>query len=253
VAVATYFSGQVALLDARGATAPVTIPVGPQPEANPARRGEEAFYSAEHCFQGWLSCATCHPDTRADGLNWDLLNDGLGNPKNAKSMVWAPRTPPAMSLGVRESAEVAVEKGFQFIQFSMAGTQTLADVRAYLQSLEPERSPYLVDGKLSAKAAKGKKVFESGKTSCAQCHPAPLYTDMKTYDVGTAGTLDREQKQFDTPTLIELWRTAPFLHDGSAPTLLDLLTAHNQGDAHGQTAKLSKEELDALVAYLLSL
>lgn len=73
------------------------------------------------------------------------------------------------------------------------------------------------------------------------------------YDVGTAGALDREQKQFDTPTLIELWRTAPFLHDGSAPTLLDLLTAHNKGDAHGKTSKLSKEDLDALVEYLLSL
>ena len=28
------------------------------------------------------SCATCHPDGRSDGLNWDLLNDGIGNPKN---------------------------------------------------------------------------------------------------------------------------------------------------------------------------
>ena len=253
VAVATYFSGQVVLLDVKGTTATVAIPVGTQSQANAVRRGETAFYSAEHCFQGWLSCATCHPDTRADGLNWDLLNDGLGNPKNAKSMVWAPRTPPAMSLGVRESAEAAVDKGFQFIQFSVAGTQTLADVRAYIQNLEPERSPYLVDGTLSPTAAKGKKVFESGKTSCAQCHPGPLFTDMKLYDVGTAGALDREQKQFDTPTLIELWRTAPFLHDGTAPTLLDMLTVHNKGDTHGKTSKLSKEELDALIEYLLSL
>jgi cytochrome c peroxidase len=226
---------------------------GPQPEADPVRRGETAFYSAEHCFQGWLSCATCHPDTRADGLNWDLLNDGMGNPKNAKSMVWATKTPPAMWLGGRESAEVAIEKGFQFIQFSVPGTQTIADVRAYLRSLEPERSPYLVAGKLSPKAAKGKKVFESAKAACAQCHPAPLYTDLKTYDAGTAGALDREQKQFDTPTLIELWRTAPFLHDGSAPTLLDLLTVRNKRDAHGKTSTLSKEDLDALIEYLLSL
>ena len=272
VAVAMYFSGQVVLLDAKGTTAAMAIPVGPQPEADAVRRGETAFYSAEHCFQGWLSCATCHPDTRADGLNWDLLNDGLGNPKNTKSMVWATKAPPSMWLGVRESAEVAVEKGFQFIQFSVVGTQTIADVRAYLQSLPPERSPSLVAGKssllsaffmqrspnpvagkLSPKAAIGKKVFESDKAACAQCHPAPLLTDLKTYDVGTAGALDREQKQFDTPTLIELWRTAPFLHDGSAPTLLDLLTTRNKGDAHGKTSTLSKEDLDALIEYLLSL
>ena len=45
-------------------------------------RGNMYFHDATLGFQGWQSCASCHPnDARADGLNWDLLNDGLGNPK----------------------------------------------------------------------------------------------------------------------------------------------------------------------------
>ena len=44
----------------------------------------------------------------SDGLNWDLLSDSLGNSKNAKSMLPAHRTPPALSTGIRPNAEVAV-------------------------------------------------------------------------------------------------------------------------------------------------
>ena len=54
----------------------------------------------------------------------------------------------------------------------------------------------------------------------------------------------------DTPTLRGLWRTAPYLHDGSAPTLRDVLTTRNAMDRHGVTSGLSDAELDDLVAFL---
>jgi cytochrome c peroxidase len=47
--------------------------------------GEFVFHDARHCFQRWLSCSTCHPDARVDGMNWDRVNDGVGSPKNARS------------------------------------------------------------------------------------------------------------------------------------------------------------------------
>jgi hypothetical protein len=53
--------------------------------------------------------------------------------------------------------------------------------------------------------------------------------------------------------LIELWRTAPYLHDGSAATVRDVLTTRNPRDRHGQTSDLSKQEINDLCAYLLSL
>ena len=61
------------------------------------RKGERLFNDATLCHQGWQSCASCHPDGRTDGLNWDLLNDGIGNPKNTKSLLLASEKPPEMA------------------------------------------------------------------------------------------------------------------------------------------------------------
>jgi cytochrome c peroxidase len=77
-------------------------------------------------------------------------------------------------------------------------------------------------------------------------------TDLKSYDVGTKRDFDTSGT-FVTPTLIELWRTAPYLHDGSAPTVMDVLTTGNRGNKHGFTSNLSKEELEDLAEFLLSL
>ena len=100
VIVANYFSDTLAMFDLRDPELEVaSITLGPgetSPERNPslARRGEALFNDATLCFQGWQSCASCHDaDARVDALNWDLLNDGTGNPKNAKSLLWAHRTP----------------------------------------------------------------------------------------------------------------------------------------------------------------
>ena len=56
-----------------------------------------------------------------------------------------------------------------------------------------------------------------------------------------------------TPALIEVWRTAPYLHDGSAATMHDVVTSSNRNDKHGVTSHLKPAEVDDLVAYLLSL
>jgi DNA-binding beta-propeller fold protein YncE len=147
LAVASYYSGEVLLLDPDRCRVDKTIGLGPQPQPDAARQGEFVFHDARHCFQHWLSCSTCHPDGRADGLNWDLVNDGIGNPKNARSLLWAHRTPPVMSLGVRESMDEAAEKGFQFIQFREVDPGDLDAARAYLRAMEPEASPQLVGGR----------------------------------------------------------------------------------------------------------
>ena len=63
----------------------------------------------------------------------------------------------------------------------------------------------------------------------------------------------RRRKLFDTPTVVEVRRTAPYLHDGRAPSLRSVLTEHNPGDRHGKTSTLTKQELDDLVEFLFSL
>jgi len=251
--VANYYSDTLTELKAATGEVKATTALTEPREPELARRGEALFFDADLCFQEWQSCGSCHPDGRADALRWDLLNDGLGNPKNAKSLLLAHKTPPSMAHGVRASYEVAVDAGVKYILFRMPEGDQVEALSAYIASMQPEPSPYLNDdGSLSAAAKRGKKLFESARTGCAKCHPAPLYTDLQTYDVGTRSELDSEG-EFDTPTLVEIYRTAPYLHDGNAVTLKDVLVDRNPEDKHGQTKDLKPDELDDLTAFLLSL
>jgi YVTN family beta-propeller protein len=266
--VANYFSDSLSVVDLGSPQLrPQSIPLllqaavaGAKGLASPldrmplTRKGEFYFNDAGICFQGWQSCATCHPgQARVDGLNWDLLNDGIGNPKNTKSMLLAHKTPPAMSMGVRDTAETAVRAGIQHILFTVQPEEVAVAIDTYLKSLRPVPSPLLVNGRLSDSARRGEKLFKDHEVGCATCHPPGLFTDLKTYDVGTRGHFDRPADRFDTPTLVEGWRTAPYLHDGSAATMLEVLTTRNPGDKHGKTSHLTPQQLDDLAAYLLSL
>jgi cytochrome c peroxidase len=212
------------------------------------------FNDATICFQGWQSCASCHSsDARVDALNWDLLNDGIGNPKNNKTLLLSHRTPPAMGTGVRDTAEAAVRAGIRHILFTVQPEDVPAAMDEYLKSLQPIPSPLLVKGKLSPAATRGKKLFQSDALGCADCHPAGLFTDLTSHDVGTRGQYDKPTDKFDTPTLVEVWRTAPYLHDGSAVTVRDVITSGNKEDRHGKTSNLTPEQIDDLAAYVLSL
>ncbi len=226
--------------------------LGPKPEWTAERRGEIYWNDATLCVETWQSCATCHPDARMDAYNWDLLNDGMGNPKNAKSLLWCSKTPPTMWEGVRASSAVCTRTGFQYILFMEAEESVYEDIGLYLKSLNPLPSPYLVDGNLSESAERGKKIFEDPKVGCAVCHPAPLFTDMKLHDVSTKCYFDRKSS-FDTPTLVETWRTAPYLHDGRYLHMKDVFKLGKHGDVMGDIEGLSDEQLDDLVEYILSL
>lgn len=253
--VANYFSDTLSVLDpAATPRRAVSLPLGPRAEPSVARQGEAWFHDATICFQGWQSCATCHPgEARVDALNWDLLNDDIGNPKNNKSLLLSHRTPPAMSLGVRETAETAVRAGIRHILFTVQPEEVAEAMDVYLKGLKPVPSPQLVKGRLSPAARRGQKLFVREDVGCAVCHPADLYTDLKHHDVGTRGRYDGDKGEYDTPTLVEIWRTAPYLHDGSAPTVRDLFGEKNREGRHGRTSQLSPGELDDLVAYVLSL
>jgi DNA-binding beta-propeller fold protein YncE len=250
--VADYFSDSINIiaLDAPQST-PETIAIAPHHEMDLVRRGELYFNDATLCKQGWQSCASCHPDGRVDGFNWDLLNDGFGNPKNAKSLLLAHQTPPVMSLGVRGTAETAVRSGIKFILFTKQPEEVPAAMDEYLESLKPIPSPYLVHGKLSDAAKRGEKVFL--KAGCADCHSGKLYTDLQPHDVGTRASYDRSKDEFFTPILVEIWRTAPYLHDGSASDIREVLIKKNKNDQHGLTSNLSTNEIDDLCEFVLSL
>ncbi len=249
--VTGYFSDNLKMIDlaSPGFAGGRATPLGPSATLSTVRRGELLFNDASLCLQQWQSCASCHPDARVDGLSWDLTNDGLGNPKNTKSLLSSHRTPPVMSLAVRETAEMAVRSGLRFIQFAHCTEDDAQAIDEYLKSLAPVPSPYRHQGELSDAAKRGEKLFVDA--DCAACHSGPQSTDLKSYDVGT-GTGEDRNKLLDTPTLLECWRTAPYLHDSRAATLFDVLKTYNSNDRHGRTTNLTDQQLRDLEEYILS-
>ncbi|MCP4257006.1 MAG: c-type cytochrome [Planctomycetes bacterium] len=253
VYVAEYYTNSLGVVDINPLAQPIvqSIPLGKTIPATFIRKGEVLFNDASLSYQKWNSCTSCHTgDARASVLNWDLLNDGVANPKNIRSLLLSHKTPPAMITGVRANAEDAVRSGIRYIQFASTTERKAQAIDAYLISLKPILSPYLVNGKLSEAAKKGKKLFE--KAGCGLCHSQPFYTNMNKYNIGTSTEQD-DRMEFDTPTLIEVWRTAPYLHDGRTVTIKDVLTKFNKDDQHGRTSELSDKEIEDLAAFVLSL
>ncbi len=242
--IPTYFADILNIVDAQTYEI-TTANLNPDREESAENKGERYFNDASHCFQNWQSCNGCHPgDARTDGMNWDLMNDGVGNSKNCKSLLFSHPTPPSMISGIRETAEWAVRAGFKFIQFFDISEEDAVCVDAYLKSLQPVPSPYLVNGELSDLAKEGRKIFE--KLNCTECHSGPYYTDLKMHRIGE----DIEfEKGWDTPTLREVWRTAPYLFDGRAARMEEVFEIHK----HGIDRKVSKKEIKALTEYVNSL
>ena len=242
--IPTYFSDTLNVVDLNTLDVQFVEMVKNRVESR-INKGEKYFNDASYCFQNWQSCNGCHPgDGRMDGMNWDLMNDGIGNSKNCKSLLFSLVTPPAMISGIRPTSYVAVRTGYKYIQFIDLPEEKATCVDEYLMSLKPVPSPYLVNGELSEKAKRGRKVFE--KFQCDKCHSGPYYTDLKMYRIGE----DIEfENGWDTPTLREVWRTAPYLFDGRAATMEEVFTVYK----HGIEKKISKKEAEELAEYVNSL
>ena len=154
------------------------------------------------------------------------------------------------------------------------------------------------DKALSGDAVAGKKLFE-GKAGCATCHPAPLFTDHTFHDLGLrtdpkllddperyvtfrrffrglgtpnyrnlttdAGRFvvnfeDADRGKFRTPSLREVGRTAPYMHDGRLATLDDVIDFYDRGGGKHPNKTpllkplgLTKDEKADLLAFLESL
>ena len=250
--IGMYFTDELAVVDLTQSPPRqvATIDLGGPQQPSRVRQGEMHFHDASLCFQTWQSCASCHPTQgRADGLNWDLLNDGIGNPKNTKSLLLSHQTPPVMSTGVRADAETAVRSGLRHIQFTSRPESEAKAIDAYLKQLKPVPSPYLENGQLSESAQRGEVLF--GSAGCTSCHSGAAMTNGRAFDVGT-GRGSEQDTEFDTPSLIEVWRTAPYLHDGRAATIREVLVDFNPNDRHGTTSKLNQQQIDDLQQYVLS-
>lgn len=246
--VANYFSADVSVLDARTGDVKTRIAIGPRQEPTLWRKGEIAFNDASVCYQGWMTCASCHQeDATVDGLVWDMPNDGTGNPKNTKSLLDVHDTPPAMWSGMREDMEESVMGGQRFMGF-LPKPENQVPLMAYLGRPPRAPNPYRdVDPEI---LRRGALAFE--KARCDVCHPSPTFCDERKHDLGITPP-EELYVRIDTPSLRGCYRTAPYLHDGRAKTLEDIFRVHDQQHTHGRIEALSNDEFRDLMAYLRSL
>jgi YVTN family beta-propeller protein len=268
-------AGTVSVIDANTYTVTQVITATTIPLPPALLNGKKLYFSSarpELAQARWISCNTCHVEGEQDGRNWKLQYLGEVPPgeqaiitRNTTSLLGMIETYPLRwSAEWDESADS--EFSVRFEQFGSGlidgdmhptlGTPNqgrsydLDCLALYIDSLAvPASSRGISDAGL-----RGKLIFESEQTQCSDCHPTPLYTDLQVHDVGTA---DGQGEWFgpliDTPTLRFLYDSAPYLHDGSAPTLYEVLTSKNPEDEHGTTSHLTEGELLDLVAYLLAL
>ncbi|WP_075341626.1 PKD domain-containing protein [Tenacibaculum agarivorans] len=246
-------------------------------------KGKQIFYDAANLkmgTDGYVSCASCHLDGTQDGRTWDFTDRGEGL-RNTISLVGRAGTAHGRvhwSANFDEIQDFENDirnhfkgKGFMSTADFNEGTTalTLGDKKAgkspdldaltaYIKSLDEfEPSPYKnKNGALTADGIAGKAIF--GDLKCASCHSGEQFTDSpsgKMHDVGTVETtsgnrLEKPLLGLDVPTLKDVWATAPYLHDGSAKTIKEVLTTRNVGDAHGAISTLSNTQIDQLVAYI---
>lgn len=185
-----------------------------------------------------ISCATCHLAGRNDGITWPLEAGGRQTPSLAGGI--AATAPFTWASDVALVAdEVEITSQGRMGGENLDGVEA-AEVAAYVETL---RAPDLPAPDEDA-VARGAEIFAREEVACASCHPAPLYTDNLSWELYGL--------RANTPTLRRVASTAPYLHEGTAPTLADVLILSRAGGM-GDTSSLSDAEMADLEAFLRSL
>ncbi len=130
LAVTSYFTGEVFILDAETNQLIQSISLGEVSEETSIRRGERLFHDATLAQQSWLSCATCHPDGKKDGLQWDLPDGRFGNPTNTVSLESAYR-----NLG--DELPESIRGAFWVEMITQPQDEDVEAIGAYIKSLAP--------------------------------------------------------------------------------------------------------------------
>ena len=258
--------GTVTVIDTEAYAVIDTIRVTEIPLDPVLLRGKTLFHraAAPQMSDGAISCATCHFEGGADGRNWINFRSGARNTPALGSMALIP---PYNWAGDMDELHDTIEDQIRHVMLGdglIAGDfdPTIAAIDAgrsadldalvaYVESLETWQSPYLLpDGSLSESARRGMALFTSGTIGCG-CHTPPLYTDLQAHNLAGAVYSMEESAGFDTPTLRGLWASAPYLHDGVVLTLEELFTRTDP--IHSIADRVSTQQLDDLIAFLLSL
>lgn len=211
-------------------------------------------------------------------LGWD------GKFRNLESVAFAPITAPG-NMDRSPKALIAALKAIPGYRDAFAkaypgdGAITRPHIEDALATFErtivASEAPFdrWIDGDHTAISAAAKRGFDlfNGKAQCAQCHKGWNFTDGSFYDIGTAtgddigrGRIFRNSPKlryaFKVPTLRDVARRAPYMHNGSEADLKSVIALYNRGGidrpSRSELIKplhLTKAETSDLIAFLKTL
>lgn len=252
------------------------VPLGldtyiPTPENNPITRekielGKRLFFDKRLSSDGTVSCGTCHDPEHAfsdahktavgvAGRTGNRRTPRIANRAYGTMFFWDGRAksleeqvlqpianPREMNL---EPEEAARRAGLQVAAMRDA-------LATYVRTILSGDSPY-DRAQLDSQQRAGLRLFR-GKAGCAVCHAGPNLTDEKLHQTGV-----EEGVAIKTPSLRDVARTPPFMHDGSIATLDAVIDFYDKGgtsvtqDADIRPLHLSAAEQASLRAFLEAL
>ncbi len=194
-----------------------------------------------------VACSTCHPDGREDGHTW-WTSKGLRRTPLLAGRLIAQGPPYRLDGSAATFADLIAS---HLAEFGGSGLDapSIANLFAYIASLPLPQNPKR--GSTDPAVVRGQALFHTA--ACDSCHVPPTFTSPGLFDVGTTTAEDVLPNGLRVPSLLGVARTDPYLHDGSAPTLADVITRNASANRHGLTSNLTASDVNDVVAYLQSL
>lgn len=221
--------------------------------------GKMLFFDKRLSKDGKMSCESCHVHEKAwtDGIQFSTKFDGTKNTRNSPSLYnvgyqpyyyWDGRAP-TMEKNIEAAWKGHMGGDPEAMAKTLAGIPAYADafqaafkagptganivaaLTTFVRTLRSGDSAY-DRGQMSEAAKRGQTVF---MTRCAACHTPPLFSDLLFHNVGVGDPADvgrfkvtpdapATTRAFKTPSLRGAYRSAPYFHDGSVPTLKEAIT-----------------------------
>ena len=269
----------------------------PIPEDNPLTPekivlGRSLFSDSRLSKDRSLSCASCHDPERAfsDGRSVALGVFGRQGRRNAPALInraygrsffWDGRVSTLeeqVLKPIQDPNEMDMTLSEAAARVALPAEEISRALAGYVRSILSGDSPFdrFLNGDraaLSAEQQTGLQMFR-GKANCIACHVGPNFTDERFHNTGVAWREGRlldegrftvtgkpeDRGAFKTPTLREIARTAPYMHDGSLSTLEDVIEYYDRGgnrnpylDVELRPLRLAPEEKKAMITFLRSL
>lgn len=267
------------------------------PEKNPitpekVNLGRQLFFTTKLSADHMVSCATCHDPNKA-------FADGQATAHGVSGMTGTRNTPSIINAGYGQSffwdgrassleeqvlkpilnpKEMGLTEATLQRETGMTSAQVADALASYVRTIRSGDSRYdwYVAGQsevLTSLEKTGLDIFQN-KGRCTRCHRGPNFTDEDFHNTGvawkngrfadlgryTVSEDRRDRGAFKTPTLREIARTAPYMHDGSMATLEDVVEFYSKGgrdnpelDRRMRPIDLTPDEKTALVAFLKTL